>query len=101
MPMGYSLSEPVRAIPAWRFEVRIKGHLLLSEQAELKAYILGRGGVFRAEDRADHTLWSMEVPADGPTAAVAQLHISTTLARIIRGDRVDTMLIGLKRGYRA
>lgn len=101
MPMGHSLNEPLHAIPAWRLEVRIKGNLLLGEQAELKAYVLRRGGIFRAEDRSDHTLWSMELPTDGATAVLAQAHMAATLARIVRGDRVDSILMGCKRGWRA
>lgn len=101
MPQGHSLSEPVKAIPPWRLEVRIKGNLLLGEQAELKAYVLQRGGTFRAEDRSDHTLWSIDMPTDGATALIAQQHVAATLARIIRGDRVDSILLGCKRGWRA
>lgn len=101
MPMGHSLNEPLRAIPPWRIEVRIKGNLQLTEQAELKAYVLQRGGIFRAEDRSDHTLWSIDMPADGATAVIAQAHVATTLARIVKGDRVDSALLGIKRGWRA
>ena len=101
MPMGYSQNEPLRAIPPWRLEVRIKGNLLLTEQAQLKAYVLQRGGTFRAEDRPDHTLWSIEVSADGATAVIAQQHVTAMLVRIIRGDRIDSILVGCKRGWRA
>lgn len=101
MPMGYSQNEPLRAIPPWQLEIRIKGHLLLSEQAELKAYVLQRGGIFKTEDRSDHTLWSIEMPTDGATAVIAQQHLAATLARIVRGDRIDSMLTGIKRGWRA
>lgn len=98
MPMGRSQNEPVRPPPPWRVDIKIRGNLLLSEQAALKAFVITRGGVIRDEPRGEDIVYLIQMPSAGPNCQRIIAHVADRVAQAVHGDRIEAMIVGCRRG---
>lgn len=95
---GQSERPPVAVSVRWELTVKLAGELVISDQRRLHAYVIARGGTVAHAVHGEQDQWTLRLPSNAPTAALALEIIVKALVAAVPADRIDNLLIhGIRR----